>query len=116
MRHAPSATEKDILELIVRMSKTVAEVTDARNDNSSGDEIFFDTAYLNSATGDKETEWCTNVLVANQEVKFIDTGAEVTALSETTWKSMKQRPELHDTMQKKAMWARPATTQGSWEN
>lgn len=70
MRHAPSATEKDILELIIRMSKKVAEVTDARNDNSSGDETFLDTAYLNSVTGDKETEWCTNVLVANQEVKF----------------------------------------------
>ncbi len=42
--------------------------------------------------------WSTTVLVANQQVNFkVDTGAEVTALSETTWKLMEKRPELQKT-------------------
>ena len=83
------------------MARTVAEVADDPQNppNDAGEEEqFLDTAYLNTVTGNKGTVWSTTVTVGNEQITFkVDTGAEVTALSETTWKSMQTKPELRET-------------------
>lgn len=79
------------------MSKTVAEVaSQAQNPSEEEEEEqFLDTVSLNTITDKNATVWSTTITVAGQQVAFkVDTGAEVTALSETSWKSMGARPVL----------------------
>ena len=81
------------------LSKIVAEITDplqeqTMNDSSGSDFFYSDTLYLDTVNGHNEKHWCVEVLIENNPVTFkMDTGAEVTALSDTTFHSLKN-PEL----------------------
>ena len=76
------------------LSKTVAEVADPLQestvtDSSDGDQ-YSDTVYLNAVNRDDEKQWNVEVLVEKDSVTFkVDTGAEVTAMSDTTFYSIK---------------------------
>ena len=53
-----------------------------------------DTAFLNTVGEEDSRSWFVNLTLGNREVSFkIDTGAEVTAVSEKVWKQSK-RPRL----------------------
>ena len=88
------------------LSKTVAEVTSvmqglSTGNDSSDDESLLDTAYLNTITGSMAAMWPATVKVNSQQVTLkVDTGAEVTAMSEATWKSLKEVPRLSDAQRK----------------
>ena len=88
------------------LSKTVAEVTSEMQGLSTGndpsdDESLLDTAYLNTITGSMAAMWPATVKVNRQQVTFkVDTRAEVTAMSEATWKSLKEVPRLSDAQRK----------------
>ena len=80
------------------LSKTIAEIDDPLQEltlnDSSGSDFYSDTLYLNTVNGHNEKHWCVEVLMENHPVTFkVDTGAEVTALSDTTFHSLKN-PEL----------------------
>ena len=61
-------------------SKTVASCTS---------EYSLDTAFLGFLDTKRETSWTTTIVINGKEVKFkLDTGAEVTAVSEQTYKSL----------------------------
>ena len=58
-------------------------------DSSDGD-LYSDTVYLNAVNRDDEKQWNVKVLVEKDSVTFkVDTGAEVTAMSDTTFYSIK---------------------------
>ena len=76
------------------LSKTVAEVADPLQestvtDSSDGD-LYSDTVYLNAINRDNKNQWNVKVLVEKDTVTFkVDTGAEMTAMSDTTFYSIK---------------------------
>ena len=50
-------------------------------------QYYADTAYLNTVESTKENIWDVEVIIDKAVIKFkVDTGAEVTVLSEATWK------------------------------
>ena len=77
-------------------SQTVAEVAEemqSHPNNAVEEEEFLDTAYLNTVSEGSNATWTTEVLIQTQPVTFkVDTGAEVTAVSEDTWKSLRGTP------------------------
>ena len=76
------------------LSKGVAEITEnmsVRDPDPDSDEFYLDSAQ----TGETGKAWKLQVTVNSIPVTFkVDTGAEVTAVSENTWKSMPQTPTL----------------------
>ena len=63
--------------------------------NAGEEEEFLDTAYLNTVSEGSNATWTTEVLIQTQPVTFkVDTGAEVTAVSEDTWKGLRGTPKL----------------------
>ena len=57
-------------------------------------ESFLDTAFLNTVSADQTTAWVERILLNGCETTFkLDTGAEVTAISEETYLSIK-KPQL----------------------
>ena len=62
--------------------------------NSSEGDLYSDTVYLNAVNRNNEKQWC--VQGEKDLVTFkVDTGAEVTAMSETTFYSLKKlAPQL----------------------
>ena len=75
------------------LSKTVAEIADplqelSVNDSSDGN-LYSDMVYLNAVNRNNEKRWCVQILVEKDPITFkVDTGAEVTAISETTFYSL----------------------------
>ena len=82
------------------LSTTVAEITDSLQDatltNSSDGGLYSDTIYLQAVKRNGDKQWNIEVLVEKHPVIFkVDTGAEVTALSHTTFNSIqKSMPQL----------------------
>ena len=77
------------------LSKTVAAVTGDRDQSPDGEEpdFYLDTTSLDDAS---ETTWQIEVLVGDNKMNFkVDTGAEVTAMSHSAWKSLRNVPQLH---------------------
>ena len=64
--------------------------------DSSDAELYSDTVYLDAVNRDNEKQWNVEVLVETDPVPFkVDTGAEVTALSDTTFNSIQNSvPQL----------------------
>ena len=76
-------------------SQTVAEVAEEMQSHPNNAEEFLDTAYLSTVSESSNASWTTEVLIQTQPVVFkVDTGAEVTAASEDTWKSLRGTPKL----------------------
>ena len=84
------------------LSKTVAmvayhEETSESVSTGEPDEFYLSAANLN-AVGEDMNAWKIELNVADQPLPFkIDTGAEVTAISESTWKSLRNPPTLTKT-------------------
>ena len=58
-------------------------------DDPSDCDLYSDTVYLSAVGGDSEKQWCVKVLVDKDPVTFkVDTGAEVTAMSDVTFHSL----------------------------
>ena len=75
------------------LSRTVAEMADPLQeltvDDPSDCDLYSDTVYLSAVGGDSEKQWCVKVLVDKDPVTFkVDTGAEVTAMSDVTFHSL----------------------------
>ena len=100
MQSVSDAIEKAILELRKCLSTTVVEITDSLQDatltNSSDGYLYSDTIYLRAVNRSGDKKWNIEVLVEKHPVTFkVDTGAEVTALSHTTFNSIqKTMPQL----------------------
>ena len=61
------------------------------------DDVYLGAAYLNTVGGDTNS-WKIELEVDNKPLPFkIDTGAEVTAISESAWKSLQNLPALTKT-------------------
>ena len=80
------------------LSKTVAEITDPLQEqtlnDSSGSDFYSDILYLDTVNGHNEKHLCVEVLIENDPATFkVDTGAEVTALSDSTFHLLKH-PDL----------------------
>ena len=68
-----------------RFKKSIADVTTPHESQVSD----YDMAYLNTVGSSQTTSWNCTVLLNDQEVPFkVDTGAEVTVISEDSWKSL----------------------------
>ena len=82
------------------LSKTVAEIANPLQEltvnNSSDGDLYSDTVYLNAVNRNNEKQWYVQIQVEKDPVTFkVDTGAEVTAMSETTFYSLKKSaPQL----------------------
>ena len=82
------------------LSKTVAEIADSLQkltvNNSSDGDLYSDTVYLNAVNRSNEKQWCVQIQVEKDPVTFkVDSGAEVTAMLETTFYSLKKSaPQL----------------------
>lgn len=62
------------------------------------DEQYTDTAYLNTVEGMKKNIWEIEIAVNDKIIRFkIDTGAEMTVLSENTWKVLNLPEPLQNT-------------------
>ena len=77
------------------LSKTVAEITDPLQElavmEPSDNDLYSDTVYLSAVNRDNEKQWIVKVLVEKGPVTFkVDTGAEVTAISDTTFHLIKK--------------------------
>ena len=58
-------------------------------------DYYLDTTYLDETT---ESAWRMDVMVNSNKVQFkVDTGAEVTAVSESAWKTLSNVPPLSPT-------------------
>ena len=72
------------------MSSTVAVISTAVPEQGLTeqlDEQYTDTAYLDSVEGIKGNDWEVQIAISDKTVIFkVDTGVEVTVLSDTTWK------------------------------
>ena len=74
------------------LSKTVAVITGTTEDSDEEPELYLDTTYQE---GGAETAWRVDAEVNHNKVQFkVDTGAEVTAISDATWKSFHDVPQL----------------------
>ena len=98
MPHAFAVTGKVIIVRNVFQKQLITEITDLFREQtlnvSSGSDFYSDTLYLDTVNGHNEKHWCVEVLIESDPVTFkVDTGAEVTALSDTTFHSLKN-PEL----------------------
>ena len=52
--------------------------------------MSLETAYLDTVTSDQQSSWTAKVKIGGKDVSFkLDTGAEVTAISEKTYKSLR---------------------------
>ena len=85
------------------MSKTVAmvayheETSESESTREEPDEFYLGAAYLN-AVGEDTNAWKIELNVADQSLPFkIDTGAEVIAILESAWKSLRNPPTLTKT-------------------
>ena len=82
------------------LSKAVASITEATeqlelHQTEEEPDFYLDTNYLETAGGNA---WKVEVKVNNSKVPFkVDTGAEVTAMSESAWRSLHNVPQLHAT-------------------
>ena len=75
--------------------KTVAEVTMQMDTLTTGESVHPDdtldpdTVFLDTVDGDSKdsgTSWYVMITIANRQISFkVDTGGEVTAMSESTW-------------------------------
>ena len=77
------------------LSTTVAEITDSLQDTTLTDfsdgDLYSDTIYLRAVNRNGDKQWNIEVLVEKHLVTFkVDTGAEVTALSHTTFNSIQK--------------------------
>ena len=74
-------------------SKSIADVTLGpilHSPEGAKDSDYYDTAYLDAVGTGQSSKWTTTISIAGAEVIFkLDTGAEVTTISETTFKSLK---------------------------
>ena len=72
------------------LSKTVAEIADSQQESDFSDEdLYSDTIYLNAVNRDNKKQWNVKVLVEKDPMTFkVDTGAEVTAMSDATFNSI----------------------------
>ena len=93
------------------LSKTVAmvayheETSESESTREEPDEFYLGAAYLN-AVGEDTNAWKIELNVADQSLPFkIDTGAEVTAILESAWKSLRNPPTLTKTI-KEPLWPR----------
>ena len=85
------------------LSKTVAmvsycdETSESESTEEEPDKFCLGTTYLNAVGGDSNA-WKIKLNVEDQPLPFkIDTGAEVTTISESAWKSLRNRPTLAKT-------------------
>ena len=78
-------------------SKSVTEVTESPGE----DAVPYDTSYLTAVgAGQPQTSWSTAVTINGHQVSFkLDTGAEVTVISDDTFKSLKVT-ELQSSMKR----------------
>lgn len=73
------------------LSKTVSELRE-----QSIAEDYLDAAYLDTTTLDQKSIWTTKILLSGLNAVFkIDTGAEVTAISEQTFQKLPHKPQLN---------------------
>ena len=57
---------------------------------SSANEVSLETAYLDTMTTGQQSSWTAKVKIEGKDIQFkLDTGAEVTAISEKTYKSLR---------------------------
>ena len=76
-------------------SSTVVELTTEKNQTEV---LYAETAYLNTIEGTDKNIWEIKIGIEGKYVPFkVDTGAEVTVLSEVTWKSLKLSSPLKKT-------------------
>jgi predicted aspartyl protease len=62
--------------------------------STENEESYLDTTCIDGTGGD-DNAWRVDVAVNDQHVMFkVDTGAEVTAISEQTWASLRDTPTL----------------------
>ena len=82
------------------LSKAVASITEATeqlelHQTEEEPDFYLDTNYLETAGGNT---WKVEVKVNSSNVPFrVDTGAEVTAMSESAWRSLHNVQQLHAT-------------------
>ena len=70
------------------------ETSESESTVEEPDEFYLGATYLNAVGGDSNA-WKIELNVKEQPLPFkIDTGAEVTAISESTWKSLQNPPTL----------------------
>ena len=69
-----------------------------------------DTAFLNTVSTDRSKAWFATISISGREMPFkLDTGAEVTAVSKTTWQMLGE-PLLQPP--DKQLWSSPTTPRG----
>ena len=77
------------------VSSTVAELTTEENQTEG---LYAEIAYLNTIEGTDKSIWEITIGIEGKQVPFkVDTGAEVTVLSEVTWKSLEHSLPLKKT-------------------
>ena len=70
------------------LSKGSAAIRDLSTKDDTQEEESSEIAYLNTLTGSNEASWNIEVNIGGKSVQFkVDTGAEVSAISESSWKS-----------------------------
>jgi len=75
------------------------------------EDLYAETAYLNTVEGTDKNLWEIRIGIEDKQVSFkVDTGTEVTALSDSTWKSLNFFAN-----QKYHFVVRIIHTQRSWE-
>jgi len=82
---------------------------------SDDDNDDTDRAYLDTVRREQSRIWVVDVKINDRTVSFkVDTGAEVTAISEPTWSSLGNN---YTSSKNKniAFWPRPETTEDSWK-
>ena len=73
---------------------TYREETESESTEEEQEEFHLGATYLNAVGGDSNA-WKIELNVEDQPLPFkIDTGAEVTAISESAWKSLRNPPTL----------------------
>ena len=73
-----------------------------------GDTLDPDTVFLNTVDGDSKdsgTSWNVMMAIANTQISFkVDTGAEVSAMSKSTWQKLKNTFQLNKNFMAQTMY------------
>ena len=104
--------EKNVLQ--GKVSVTIANEKDTMATTESDAEgSIWDTAFLDTVSNSGEKTWLISIKVQNIDVKFkLDTGAEVTAISEETFQLLKI---VYSVTQRKTFMVHPDSPLKYWE-